>query len=107
MKDLVVLIVYHLLPLRIGDYWYLFTPHLGAPPYDFILDRIVKEGIFSGLIPLFSDIGYDVQFSSYEKLALRKARDFDFYDDLKKHGIQPDDMFPEPLILYFSLKRKK
>jgi len=67
----------------------------------------MKEGIFSDLIPLFSEIGYDMQFSSYEKLALRKAGDFDFYDDLKTHGIQPDDTFPEPLILYFSLKSKK
>lgn len=78
-----------------------------APPYTFIRDRIIEEGIFSGLIPLFSEIGYDLQFSSYEKLAVRKAGDFDFYDQLKTHGIQPDDTFPEPLILYFSLKPKK
>jgi hypothetical protein len=78
-----------------------------APPYAFIRGRIIEEGIFSGLIPLFSEIGYDVQFSSYEKLAVRKAGDFDFYDDVKTPGIKPDDTFPEPLILYFSLKPKK
>ena len=78
-----------------------------APPYEFIKGRIINEGIFSELISLFSEIGYDMEFSSYEKLGVRKVGDFDFFDELKGKGIRPDDKFPVPMILHFTLKANK
>jgi hypothetical protein len=75
-----------------------------TPPYELIKGRIISKDVFSELAPLFSEIGYEIRFSSYEKLAVQKAGEFDFYNDLKQYGIQPNDKFPVPLILYFSLK---
>ncbi|MBN1847987.1 MAG: hypothetical protein JW932_05325 [Deltaproteobacteria bacterium] len=76
-----------------------------APPYEFIVGHIINEGIFSELISLFSELGYEARFSSYEKLGVRKAGDFDFYDGLKEKGIQPGDKFPVPMMLHFTLKQ--
>ena len=74
--------------------------------YDFIQSVLIKEGVFSKLIRLFSDIGYKIELSSIEKIAFRKAKEFAFYPELKQNGISPETVFPVPLILYFDMKSK-
>ncbi|MCP3873549.1 MAG: hypothetical protein GY699_10405 [Desulfobacteraceae bacterium] len=76
------------------------------PPYDFVKKQLTNKGVFSELGRLFLSLGYEMTFSSFEKLAVRKAKDFNFYSDLKQYGILPDDKFPVPLILYFSFYKE-
>ena len=89
------------------EYLIAFKKQWVAPPYEFIKGHIIREGIFSELASLFSEIGYEMQFSSYEKLAVKKAGELDFYNDLKAYGIQPDDKFPVPSMLHFMIKIRK
>lgn len=77
-----------------------------APPYDHIKKRMIQAGIFKEMNKLFSQLGYTVEFSSFEKLAVREAKQFSFFKDLVQYGIEPEDEFPVPLMLYFKMVPK-
>lgn len=74
-----------------------------APPYDHIKKRMIQTDIFKEIDELFAQLGYSIEFSSFEKLAVRKAKQFSFFKDLIKYGIEPEDEFPVPLMLYFKI----
>lgn len=76
------------------------------PPYEYIKKKMIQDGIFNELITMFSQLGYDIEFSSFEKLAVRKASQFSFYNELVQYGIEPGDEFPIPLMLYFEVAIK-
>jgi hypothetical protein len=77
-----------------------------APPYDHIRKRMIQAGIFNGMDELFLQLGYTIEFSSFEKLAVREAKQFSFFKDLVQYGIGPEDEFPVPLMLYFKMVPK-
>jgi len=76
------------------------------PPYESIKKIMVENGVFSDLDKIFQQLGYSVEFSSFEKLAVRKADQFNFYNDLIPFGIQPEDKFPVPLMLHFDVSAR-
>lgn len=76
------------------------------PPYEYIKRKMIQNGIFNELNMAFSQLGYKVEFSSYEKLAVRNANQFSFYNELIQYGIDPGDKFPIPLMLYFKVGPK-
>lgn len=77
-----------------------------APPYNHIKKRMIQAGAFKEMDELFFQLGYSIEFSSFEKLAVRKAKQFSFFKDLVKYGIEPEDEFPVPLMLYFKMVPK-
>ena len=76
------------------------------PPYEEIKKTMIRSGIFKELIMAFAELGYRAEFASFEKLAVRKANQFSFANDLVQYGIDPEDEFPIPLMLYFRITER-
>lgn len=87
---------------------YLDQPDaIGQPGiYGLIKTRWQSAGIFAPIMGTFDRLGYSATFSGFEKLFVFPAKKCSFYSDLEALGIRPEDRFPYPGVVTFSLAPK-
>ena len=74
---------------------------------DFVRDTANRAGIYTELKTLFDGYGYELAFSSVEKVLVRPASELPYFDDLKKQGVDGTARLPFDGMVWFRMALKK
>jgi hypothetical protein len=75
--------------------------------YAMVVQRWKEKGVYADVIELFNDLGYALELEGFEKLFVQRADAFAGYAQLQPQGVLPQERFPYPGSIQFSVQKNK
>lgn len=91
------------------DYLNSATPHLipQHKTHAMVVARWKEKGVYTDIIEHFYGLGYELKLEGFEKLFVQRADAFAGDAQLRPAGIKPQERFPYPGSIQFSIHEKK